>query len=268
MVDSPETSNPSRHSALCGVHAARGTIAASHQPNYIPWLGYFFKIAQADKFVFVDMVMFPNSGFVNRNSIKTQGGAAWLTIPILKAGRSGQLIAEVETDNFQPWVRRHLMTLRSNYGKAPYFKEIFALLEPHYGAVVGRTNSLTEFNIGLIRGIAAYLGIGTQWILASKLDVAGPKTDLIASICTAVGADTYVAGTGAKAYMENEKLENAGVKLVYSSFTQTPYPQLFGEFISNLSIVDVLMNCGASGTRRLLGIKSEDDGAVFDNAEA
>ena len=122
--------------------------------------------------------------------------------------------------------------------------------------------------MGLICGIAAYLGIGTQWILASKLDVAGPKTDLIASICTAVGADTYVAGTGAKAYMENEKLENAGVTLVYSSFTQTPYPQLFGEFISNLSIVDVLMNCGASGTRRLLGIKSEDDGAVFDNAEA
>ena len=268
MVDSPETSNPSRHSALCGVNAARGTIAASHQPNYIPWLGYFFKIAQADKFVFVDMVMFSNSGFVNRNSIKTQSGAAWLTIPVLKAGRSGQLIAELETDNYQPWVRRHLMTLRSNYGKAPYFKEIFALLEPHYGAVVGRTNSLAKFNIGLICGIAAYLGISTQWILASKLDVAGPKTDLIASICTAVGADTYVAGTGAKAYIENEKLENVGVALVYSSFTQTPYPQLFGEFISNLSIVDVLMNCGASGTRRLLGIKSEHDGAVFDNAEA
>jgi hypothetical protein len=268
MVDRPATSNPSRHSALCGVTAARGTIAASHQPNYIPWLGYFFKIAQADKFVFVDMVMFSNPGFVNRNSIKTQSGAAWLTIPVLKAGRSGQLIAEVETDNVQPWVRRHLMALRSNYGKAPYFKEIFALLEPHYGAVVGRTNSLAEFNIGLIRGIAAYLGIGVQWILASKLDVAGPKTDLVASICTAVGADTYVAGTGAKAYLENEKLENAGVTLVYSSFSQTPYPQLSGEFISNLSIVDVLMNCGASGTRRLLGLEFEDNGAVFDNAEA
>jgi hypothetical protein len=258
MVDTLATSNQPRRSAFCGINTVRGTIVASHQPNYIPWLGYFFKIAQADKFVFVDMVMFSKSpGFVNRNSIKTQSGAAYLTIPVLKVGRSGQFIAEVETDNVQPWVRRHLTSLRSNYGKAPYFKEIFALLEPHYDAVVGRTNSLAEFNIGLIRGIAAYLGIDTQWILASKLDVAGPKTDLVVSICTAVGADSYLAGNGAKAYLEEQKLENAGVTLVYSTFSQTRYPQLFGDFVSNLSIVDVLMNCGASGTRRLLGIDSE-----------
>ncbi len=164
---------------------------------------------------------------------------------------------EVQTDNIQPWVRRHVMALQSNYGKAPYFKEIFALLEPHYGAVDGSTNSLAEFNIGLIRAIAAYLGIDTQWIRASELGVAGAKTDLVASICTAVGADTYVAGMGAKAYMESDKLENAGVALAYSSFSQTRYPQLSGEFVSNLSIVDVLMNCGARGTRRLLGIESD-----------
>jgi WbqC-like protein family len=255
MVTRATTSDSFQQSASGGVSAGR-TVVASHQPNYIPWLGYFFKIAHAAKFIFVDMVMFPDPGFVNRNVIKTQNGTAWLTIPVHRSGRAGQLISEVETDNVQPWVRRHVMALRTSYGRAPYFKEIFALLEPHYGAVTGRTSSLAEFNLGLIRAIAAYLGIDTEWIRASQLSVDGPKTDLVVSICNAMGADTYLAGTGAKAYLENEKLENAGIALVYSPFTQARYPQLFGDFVSNLSIVDVLMNCGAGGTRRLLGIEA------------
>jgi WbqC-like protein family len=255
VVDKPTTGRSLEHSAIYRLNAAAGTIAAIHQPNYIPWLGYFFKIAHADKFVFLDNVVYPDTSFVNRNSIKTPSGPAWLTIPVLRKGRRGQLIDEVETDNTHRWPERHLTTLRCNYARAPYFKETLALLEPHYLANAGNSRSLAEFNIGVIRSIATYLGFSAQFMRASELSVSGHKTDLILDICRAIGARTYLAGTGwAQSYQEDEKLEEAGIAPVYSPFSQRGYPQLFGEFSENLSIVDALMNCGCLGTRQLLGI--------------
>jgi hypothetical protein len=251
------------------INAIDGVIAAIHQPNYIPWLGYFFKIAYATTFVFLDIAAFsPSGSFVNRNSIKTPGGAAWLTIPVMTSGRFGQLISEVKTDCRNRWARRHMSTLRSNYGRAPYFKETIALLEPHYTAVTENT-SLAGFNIGLIRSIVEHLGISAQFTRASDLNVSGHKTDLLLEICRTVRAKTYLAGTGAKCYQEDAKFEEAGIGTVYSPFSQHSYSQRFGEFVENLSIVDVLMNCGRLGTRQLLGIEPQRaNDAIFNNAQA
>jgi hypothetical protein len=257
VVAKPAANETRQYSTIGDPNAPGGTIAAIHQPNYIPWLGYFFKVAHADKFVFLDVVAYSCGSFVNRNSIKTPNGPAWLTIPILKSGRSGQLISEVETDNTHKWAERHLTTLRCNYGRAPYFEETLALLEPHYRAMAGNRRSLAEFNIGVICSIATYLGLHAQFMRASELRLSGHKTDMILNICHAVGARTYLAGTGAKSYQEDDKFEDAGITPVYSPFSQRGYPQLFGEFVGNLSVVDVLMNCGYLGTRRLLSIESE-----------
>ena len=257
MVAEPAANESCQYSTISDPNASRGTIAAIHQPNYIPWLGYFFKIAHADKFVFLDNVVYPDTSFVNRNSIKTQSGPAWLTIPVIRRGRRGQLIGEVETDNTHQWADRHLATLQSNYGRAPYFKETLALLEPHFRAATDKRKSLSTFNIEVICSIATYLRINTQFIRASELNVSGHKTELLLDICRVVGATTYVAGAGGKSYQEDGKFEHAGIAPLFSSFSQGSYPQLFGEFVGNLSIVDVLMNCGYLGTRRLLGIESE-----------
>lgn len=251
MVNTSATVGSCQHADR---NALIGPIAAIHQPNYIPWLGYFFKIAYADTFVFLDVVAYSCGGFVNRNSIKTPNGPAWMTIPVLKSGRSGQIISEVETDNTHQWAERHLVTLRCNYGRAPYFKETLALLEPNYHIIAGNRRSLAEFNIGMICSIATYLGLSAQFMRASELSLSGHKTDLILDICRAIGVRTYLAGMGAKSYQEDEKFAAAGITPVYSPFSQREYPQLFGEFVGNLSVVDVLMNCGYSGTRRLLGV--------------
>src|SRR5258707_3163464 len=221
MVDKCTINNSLRQSEFCDKIAVAEPIVAIHQPNYIPWLGYFFKIAHADKFVFLDNVVYPDTSFVNRNSIKTPSGPAWLTIPVIRRGRRGQLIGEVEADNTHRWAERHLTTLRCNYSRAPYFKETLALLEPHYRVIAGNRRSLAEFNIGVICSIATYLGFSAQFIRASELSVSGHKTDLILDICRAIGARTYLAGTGwAKSYQEDEKLEEAGITPVYSPFSQ------------------------------------------------
>jgi hypothetical protein len=269
MVAEPAANESCQYSTISDPNASRGTIAAIHQPNYIPWLGYFFKIAHSDKFVFLDIVAYSSGSFVNRNSIKTPNGPAWLTVPVVKSGRFGQLVGEVETSNIQPWAGRHLATLQSNYGRAPYFKETLALLEPHFRAATDKRKSLSNFNIEVICSIATYLRINTQFIRASELNVSGHKTELLLDICRVVGATTYLAGTGGKSYQEDEKFVHAGITPLFSSFSQRSYPQLFGEFVGNLSIVDVLMNCGYLGTRLLLGIGSQDaNGAIFDNTQA
>src|SRR5437588_12468547 len=103
MVTESIANESCRSSTIWEADEAAGTSAAIHQPNYIPWLGYFFKIAHADKFVFLDNVVYPDTSFVNRNSIKTPSGPAWLTIPVIRKGRRGQLIGEVETDNTDRW---------------------------------------------------------------------------------------------------------------------------------------------------------------------
>jgi len=245
------------HPAICRMNTTGGITTAIHQPNYIPWLGYFFKLAHVDKFVFLDTVAYSSGSFVNRNSIKTPTGPAWLTIPVLTSGRSGQLISQVEADNTHDWPQRHLTTLRCNYSKAPYFKETFALLEPHYTVRAGGRRDLADFNIDIISLIASYLGLKAQCVRTSELKISGHKTDLILDICRAIGAKTYLAGMGSKSYQEDHKFADAGITPIYSCFSQRSYPQRFGEFIGNLSIVDVLMNCGYLGTRRLLDLDTE-----------
>jgi hypothetical protein len=229
-------------------------VVAIHQPNYIPWLGYFAKISRAHKFVFLDTVSYSHGGFTNRNAIKAPNGSAWLTIPVLKSRRSGQLINEVETSDTRAWRAKQLATLKSNYGRAPFFKQVYPMLEHRYCDAANKGFALADFNIGLICAIADYLAIRVEYLRSSQLDVAGQKTDLLVDICRTIGATMYLAGSGGKAYQEDAKFEQAGIAPRYSSFAGQPYPQMFGEFASNLSVVDALMNCGCPGTRALLGL--------------
>jgi len=254
MVTQSATITPSRDWRDPLAHSTGPIIAAIHQPNYIPWLGYFYKISRAHRFVFLDSVSYSTGSFTNRNAIKTPAGSSWLTIPVLKSGRSGQPIRDVEINNACSWGRKHLSTLKSNYGRAPFFTKIFTLLEPHYDLNPQGRTFLSEFNIGLICAIGKYLGIQAPYIRSSQLNISGQKTELLLDICRVIGANAYLAGLGGKAYQDDAKFEEVGITPIYSSFSVQPYPQLFGEFLQNMSVVDVLMNCGYEGTRRLLGL--------------
>lgn len=230
-------------------------VVSIHQPNYLPWLGLFYKIAHSDMFVFMDCVMFPTGGLVNRNRIKTAQGELWLTVPICRSGRFGQTIRDVETKNARVWARTHLKSLQSNYRKATFYEEVITLLYPYYVREMEEpTTFLSAFNTTLIRAIAQYLGIHTKWASTSELNVSGTKTDLVVDICKAVNATTYFSGAGAASYLEPEKFANAGIELRFSTFAQEPYTQLFDGYVPNLSVIDVIMNCGRRETRLMLGL--------------
>jgi hypothetical protein len=219
-------------------------IAGIHQPNYIPWSGYFYKIAKSDVFIFLDNVPYTKNSFINRNKIKTQHGEAWMTISVLTKGRYGQMINEVKINNNVPWGKIHWKTIEANYAKAPYFKEYKHLFEDIYQK---NWEKLIELNEALIKLICDILCIkNIKFIRASELGVSGRNTELLINICKATGADSYFSGSGGKKYMEEESFEKEGVKLKYSEFQHPTYDQLWGNFSPNLSVIDLIFNKGGS----------------------
>lgn len=225
-------------------------IVGIHQPNYLPWLGYFYKVARSDIFVFLDNVQYSKNSIINRNKIKTPQGAAWLAVGVLTKGRFGQLIKEVEINNDTSWGNTHEKSISQNYSKTPYFKKYKVSLEDVYHR---RWGKLVDLNEALIKLNCDLLGIkGVRFIRASELNVSGQSTELLINICKAVSADTYLSGFGGKKYMDGKAFEQAGISLRYYGFEHPTYNQLWGEFIPNLSIIDLLFNVGEKSLEMLL----------------
>jgi len=215
-------------------------IIAIHQPNFLPWLGYFYKIYKSDIFVFLDNVQFTKNSCQNRVKIKSSQGSIWLTEPVLH--NFGQLTNEVKLNNKERWIDKHLKTLEMNYKRAKYFKEIYNLLAEIY--LSKDWKYMSELNITFIESISNYLGIKRKFLLASSLNVSGNSTDLLIEIIKKVGGGIYLSGKGGMKYQDEEKFSQNNIKLVYSDFKHPVYPQLWGEFIEGLSIIDLLFNCG------------------------
>ncbi|MBI4722404.1 MAG: WbqC family protein [Candidatus Stahlbacteria bacterium] len=229
-------------------------IVACHQPNYLSWLGIFHKLKSADVFVVLDVVQFPRgTSFVNRNRIKTPNGQLWLTVPVKKKGLGLQSIYEVEIDNTHNWRKKHLWSLVHSYKRAPYFYDYIEYLEKIYE---NEWTKLIALNLELLNKISEWLGIGTKIICSQELFKETKETiptgsDLIIQICKSLGAETYLSGAGGKKYIDIEKFKVQGIKVKYNSLVLKAYPQLWGDFIPNLSIIDLLFNCGKKGVERI-----------------
>lgn len=212
-----------------------------HQPDYIPYLGYFYKMYSSDIFVFLDDVQFSNSNMHNWNKIKTPQGECRLKIPVKYS--FGDKISEVKTRDDLDWKVKHLKTIEMYYSKSEKFKEIF----PRYNDIVMiNYSNLSELNIALNKFICSGFGFNTKFELSSKLNLKSSKEDKVIDICIALGGDTYISGLGAKAYQSNENFTKRGINLKYTDFKVFDYPQQWGEFIPNLSIIDYVFNCGFS----------------------
>jgi WbqC-like protein family len=217
------------------------TIVTVHQPNYLPYLGFFQKMANADILVFYDTALFSRQlGFHNRNRIKTPIGAQWITVPIQHS--TVHAMGDVRIAG-RDWKAQHRKMIEANYRRTPYYgsyaAEIAALLKKPWSA-------LAELNQALIQLIARDLSIRTETVWASALP--SPETDnpteKLIHFTRVLGGDTYLSGIGGHDYLEESKFTD--VHLRYDEFEATPYPQLFGPFLPNLSAIDALFNCGES----------------------
>lgn len=235
-------------------------LVAIHQPNFLPWLGYFDKIARSDIFVILDSVQFSKTGgtWSNRVQMLVAGRPAWLTVPVVRSYHGVRTYREMEISADASWRARILRTISLNYAAAPHFAAIFPVLE---GIMAAPTRNLVEFNESALRALCAGLELDAdKFVHSSALAVSGAATDLLVAIVRAVGGAAYLAGGQAAAYQVDAQFAAAGIELLYQKFHHPSYPQINSpSFVAGLSIVDALMNCGWQGTRRLLGRQATHD---------
>jgi len=226
-------------------------IVTMHQPNILPWLGFFYKMAKADLLVIADTLGFSRGSYTQRVKIKTETGPKWLTLSLLHTGKVSQPIREMRLGGRENWRDRILGTLKGHYLHSPHYQ---SYAEEIREITMTSSDNLAEFNFRLIAYLANTLGITTPTVFSSELgDLEGNKTDWAISVCKAVGAEAFLSGAGGAKYQDEEAYGLAGIKLVYSDFKHPKYPQQFGDFVPGLSIVDLLFNCGAESPE-ILGI--------------
>jgi hypothetical protein len=212
------------------------------QPTYLPWLGYFGMIDQVDTFIIFDSVQFAKRSWQQRNQVKSANGPMWLTVPILSKGKRGQLINEVEIDTTRNFHTTHIASLENNHRKSPYFSEyspeLFSLLEK------GHVH-LSELTAELIVWFCKVLGIKTTIKYSSKMENTGTKADLLAMLCEQVDTTEYVSAPGSREYLEeSDAFEKRSIPIKYNEYDHPEYPQLFGEFVPYMSVIDLLFNMG------------------------
>jgi hypothetical protein len=214
-------------------------ILSIHQPAYLPWLGYFDKIARADVFVYLDTVQFEKNSFINRNQIKTPQGALWLTIPVKTRGHTSGSLQTTEIDDSQPWRIKHLKSIEMNYRKAPCFDACFPKIQ---SLLTFPESNLAEYCLNQLRFWLGELAIDTHIVRSSELPITSAKSDLVLDLCQYFGAQHYLSGALGRNYLVEDDFSKAGIDIEYQSFKPAVYPQLWGDFIPYLGILDWWMN--------------------------
>jgi len=212
------------------------------QPMYLPWMGYFGLIDIANIFVFYDDVQFVERSWQRRNKIKMPNKDwIWLSVPIIK--KFGQRINEVKINNNINWAEKHWKSLKYAYTKARFFEDYAYIFKKIY--VNKKWEYLVDLDVTTIKEISKLLGLdNTKFMFSCELNAEGEKTDRLINILNRIGADEYITGPAAKAYIEADKFKKAGIRLYWYEFKHPTYPQLYGEFVPYLSVIDLLFNTG------------------------
>ena len=224
-----------------GNGAGGGRTLAVLQPGYLPWLGFFDLQRRADVFVYYDDVQFDKHGWRNRNRIKSPSGPHWLTVPVRHHGLHKPRIVDIEIDDRVAWGRRHLGTIRQFYAAAPHLERYLPDLEALLRAPWER---LVDLDLAVAGQLAAWLGIRTTIERSSNLAIEGERSERLVRICERFGADRYLSGAAARAYLDVRLFAARGIEVVWQDYAHPVYAQQHGDFVPYLSALDLLLNCG------------------------
>lgn len=224
-------------------------IVAAHQPNFLPWLGYFDKMRKADMFVTVDHVQMERQSFQNRTRIKTAEGARWITVPVVQASRD-ERVADKRIDNSREgrfrWGRKMALTLKYAYQSAPHYADYAPALTE---ILEGNWDLLSDLNHRLIDFCRDALKIATPMVRSSDLKVSGAKSEMVLNMCRQLGAKAYLSGAGAsRGYLDVAQFERAGIEVLWQEFEHPRYEQRppAEPFLEKLTVLDLLFNRGAA----------------------
>jgi hypothetical protein len=216
-------------------------ILTAHQPSYLPWLGLFHKISLADEFCIFDMVQYVKKGFDNRNLVKTAQGPKWLTVPVESSGHFSKLCSEIKIIN-NGWARKHIKTIDLAYRRAPFYDLYMGQIEE---LLAGRKYDLLA---DLDRAILAFglesFGLSPVVHRAQDYFFTGVKSELVLDMCMSLGATEYIFGGEGQNYADTNTFIGAGVRPHFLDYEHPIYSQLHGDFVPNMSFIDLLFNVG------------------------
>jgi hypothetical protein len=225
-------------------------IISANQPYFCPFPGFFAKACLSDALIILDEVQFPQgTTWISRNRFKNAQGALWLTIPVWKKGLGEQKLNQVKICYERRWPRKHLESLKSAYGNAPYLQDHLWFIEELFAS---HGEKLIDLNLAIIRYLRNCLQINTRLVLLSEVGVKARGTQLLIEICQALGATAFLAQSPAKKYLETDLFQHNGIELRFFRYVPPTYPQLWGGFLANLSTLDLLFNCGPKARDILL----------------
>jgi hypothetical protein len=225
------------------------TVVAIHQPNYMPWLGYFAKAMHADIFVFLDDVQFSKNSYTNRVQILQKKERRWLTVPV--RAHLGDPINRLRAAD-PDWLSQHLAVLKNLYKDALHFKSLWHTLSELYSSLPD--SDIATINILLIQAVSELLGLRCRFVRSSMIDVGSLSGDerLAAIVKALTGSGTYLSGRGGADYQRPEIFTAAGISLRYLDFVHPEYVQPTEIFVPGLSILDAAFRLGWPETSLLL----------------
>ena len=211
-----------------------------HQPDFLPYLGFFHRLLNSDTFVILDHVQLLKRGWHHRDLIKGPNKPIWLSVPIVNIKKI-QTIKEAKIDYSQNWINKHLNRIQAYYQKACYFEKVFFEIQAIYKQ---RPELLVDLNIALLNYVMDYFSIRVQVCRSSEWDIQTYRNEMNIELVKKVGGSIYLSGVGAKEYLDLEMFQQSGIDVVWQNYHCRQYPQLHGDFVENLSCLDFIMNCG------------------------
>lgn len=217
-------------------------ILSANQPYFFPYPGFFYKAYLSDIFVVLDGVQFPRgTTWITRNRFKNDQGTLWMTVPVKKKGLGLQNINDVRICHDNRWEKKHVHSIKSAYSKAPYYEEHMPFVESLYAS---KFDKLIDLNLEIIGYLKKHLHIHTPMVRLSELGIQAKGSRLVTQICSAMGASTFLLQSAAAKYLDEQLFKEQGISLKVFKPPPLIYPQLWGDFIPNLSALDLLFNCG------------------------
>jgi len=216
---------------------------AVHQPNYLPYIGFFHKLNNVDVFVIYDDAQFSKEDFQHRNKIRIFHGWKWITVPVEK-----KLIPinEIKIKNEVvlkglKWSDAHLKDIKVNYKDAPYYAKYGDDFEMIYN---NNYYKLIDLNMKLIYFLMDVFDIRTKLIFSSELGFTSKSTNRLVEIVEALDGDVYLSGLSGKDYLDISQFYENGIKVKFQEFTHPIYKQNYNSFVPNMSAIDMLFNVG------------------------
>ena len=226
-------------------------VISTNQPYFSPYPAFFYKAHLSDILVILDEVQFPQgTTWITRNRFKNHQGTLWMTVPVWKKGLGLQKIGEVRICHEGRWAKKHLESLKTAYGKTPYFREHLSFMEEMFSPT---DEKLIDLNLKIIRYLMKYLGMDTKVVLLSELGIESMGDQLLLDICKKMGISRFLAQSAAQKYLNVNLIQEEGIELKFFKPPSLVYPQLWGDFIPNLSTFDLIFNCGPKAHDILTG---------------